>query len=148
MLTFASSAQLVLADGYPGSQGARNVSLEAGAVSFERFDRHTSRSLGRERLAVPHERLSLRLTDGKTKVPVRDAWISVRVGVGYDVAVRTTPGSDGLVRLPAINADYSTLHIKVPGEGTAVLFNLPKHRQPVEVVLARADDGLTATVIK
>lgn len=51
--------QLVLADGYPGSQGARRVVMGSdGIVSFERFQRAGDRPLGTEAVKIPRPTLS------------------------------------------------------------------------------------------
>ena len=138
--------QLVLADGYPGSQGARHVVLQPdGVVSFERYDRATGRALGAEAAAIPVRRLSMRMTWADTHEPVSDAWVSVRAAYGNDVAVRTTPGADGLVRLPAIAAGpFRAVHISIPGTGTAVLLDVPITDRPLEVALSRQSGRLVA----
>jgi hypothetical protein len=58
---------LVHADGYPGSQGARDVTLGTdGRITFERFERATNRSLGRESTAIP-----LGLSSSRAAPPLR-----------------------------------------------------------------------------
>ena len=138
--------QLVPADGYPGSQGARNVVLRPdGVVSFERFDRATNRALGAETAAIPRPRLSLQMSWAETNVPVNDAWVSVTVADGNEIAVRTTPGADGLVRLPAIAAGpFRTVHISIPGVGVAVLSDVSVTERPLEVKLTRQSGRLAA----
>ena len=138
--------QIVAADGYPGSQGARHVVLQPdGAVSFERFERATGRALGTETAATPVSRLSMRMIWADTQEPVNDAWVSVRVADGTDVAVRTTPGTDGLVRLPAIAAGpFRAVHISIPGMGTAVLLDVAVTDRPLEVKLFRQSGRLIA----
>jgi hypothetical protein len=61
---------LVKADGYPGSQGARDVSFgdDGRVVSFERFERGTNRSLGREAISSAGERLHIG-SRGRAKGP-------------------------------------------------------------------------------
>jgi len=138
--------QLVLADGYPGSQGAREVMLgDDGIVSFERFERGANRALGRETVTIPAGRLSLRMTWADRNTPVTDAWVSVRVADGNDIALRTTAGSDGLVRLPAIGAGpFRAVHITVPGVGVAVLLNVSIRERPLLVRLSVQSGRLVA----
>ena len=138
--------QLVLEDGSPGSQGARHVVLQPdGVVAFERFERATDRALGTETAAIPVRRLSMRMNWADTRGPVNDAWVSVRVADGNDVSVRTTPGADGLVRLPAIAAGpFRAVHISIPGMGTAVLLDVPITDRPLEVTLSRQSGRLVA----
>jgi hypothetical protein len=138
--------QLVLADGYPGSQGARKVVLRPdGVVSFERFERATDRALGTETATIPGPRLSLRMSWAETNAPVNDAWVSVTVAYGNSVGVRTTPGADGLVRLPAIAAGpFGAVHISIPGVGVAVLSNVPVTERPLKVKLTRQSGRLVA----
>jgi hypothetical protein len=58
---------LVHADGYPGSQGARDVTLGTdGRITIERFERATNRSLGRESTAIP-----LGLSSSRAAPPLR-----------------------------------------------------------------------------
>jgi hypothetical protein len=138
--------QLVFADGYPGSYGARDIVFRPnGDVSFERFERKGGRPLGRETVTIPGRRLSLRMTWAETKQPVDNAWVSVRVAEGNDVAVRTTPGPDGLVRLPAIaEGPFRAIHISVPGVGVAVLLNVSIGERPLEVRLSKQSGRLVA----
>lgn len=122
---------LVKADGYPGSQGARDIVLGAGGrVSFERFERAGNRSLGRETAAIPTERLSLRVTWDDAGTPVKDAWVRVRLADGNTVSIRISPAADGSVRLPSIE-------VTVPGAaGTATLRDVRITRNPLEVGLS------------
>ena len=137
---------LVRADGYPGSQGARHVVLQPdGVVSFERYDRATGRALGAETAAIPVRRLSMRMSWADTHEPVSDAWVSVRLADGNEVSMRTTPGADGLVRLPAIAAGpFRAVHISIPGTGIAVLLDVPITDRPLEVALSRQSGRLVA----
>jgi len=138
--------QLVLANGYPGSQGARKVVMEsAGRVSFERYRRRDGSPLGTETVAIPSRRLSLRMTWAETKQPVENAWVSVRVADGNDFSVRTTPGPDGLVRLPAIaEGPFRAIHISLPGVGVAVLLNVSLGERPLEVRLSKQSGRVVA----
>ena len=96
-------------------------------------------------MAIPSRRLSLRMTWAETKQPVENAWVSVRVAEGNDVAVRTTPGADGLVRLPAIaEGPFRAIHISVPGVGVAVLLNVSIGESPLEVRLSKQSGRLVA----
>ncbi len=85
---------LVKADGYPGSQGARDVRFgdDGRVVSFERFERGSNRSLGREATSIAAERLSLRITwDGDGTI-VGEAWVRVRLTDGRDVSIPPSRG--------------------------------------------------------
>ena len=132
---------LVRADGYPGSEGARHVVLDDGgrAVSFERFERASGRALASERVGVPGPRLSLHITWAGASTSVPDAWVSVRLADGREVSIRTTPGADGLVRLPAIDAGPVPLvHVKAAGSTTwTILREVEVGGDPVRVELRR-----------
>jgi len=139
--------QLVTADGYPGSQGARNVTIgPGGVVSFERFDRTSSRSWGAETVTVPDCRLSLAIRWADSGALVTDAWVSVRIADGNDVSVRATPGLDGLVRLPAIApGPFRAVHIGIRGIGAAVLLDVPVTERPLLVRLTKRTGRLVAS---
>jgi hypothetical protein len=80
-----------------------------------------------------------------TNAAVNDAWVRVTVVSGNEVAVRTTPGTDGIVRLPAIDAGpFRAVHISVPGVGVAVLLNVSITERPLEVNLSRQSGRLVA----
>lgn len=78
---------------------------------------------------------------------MEDASVSVRVAEGDDVTVRTTPGPDGLVRLPAIaEGPFRAVRVSVPGVGVAVLLNVSVGENPLEVRLSRQSGRLVALV--
>lgn len=132
---------LVKADGYPGRQGARDVSFggDGRVVSFERFERGSNRSLGREATSIAGERLSLQIIWEGDGTAVREAWVSVRLADGREVGVLTRPGTDGVVRLPAIGAGpFAYVEIGVPGvTRTAILRTVRITPDPLEVRLIR-----------
>jgi hypothetical protein len=130
---------LVKADGYPGSQGARDVSFDGRAVSFERFERGSNRSLGREAASIAEERLALRVTWDGDGSAVKGAWVHVRLADGREVTIPTEPGTDGVVRLPAIDrGPFAYVEIVVPGVArTAILRDVRITPDPVAVRLVR-----------
>jgi hypothetical protein len=132
---------LVAADGYPGSEGARNVVFEdAGRlVTFQRFERASGRAVAEEQVVVTRTRLSLRMTWTGTNTPVPQAWVRVRLADGRVVDVLATPGGDGLVRLPAIaEGPFAFVEIGAPGSvRTTVLREVGIGPEPVGVGLSR-----------
>lgn len=132
---------LAVADGYPGSMGARAVAFtdDGRAIAFERFNRRSGRGSGVETVPIPQERLSMRITWAGAKEPVLNAWVSVRLANGNEVTVMTTPGADGLVRLPAITSGpFAFIHVVVPGlSSVAVLRDVSIQSEPVDVELRR-----------
>ncbi len=132
---------LVKADGYPGSQGARDVRFGADGrvVSFERFERGSNRSLGREATSIAAERLSLRITWDSDEAVVGEAWVRVRLTDGRDVSIPARSGSDGVVRLPAIDAGpFASVEIIVPGVSrTALLREVRITPDPIAVTIFR-----------
>jgi hypothetical protein len=134
---------LVGRDGYPGSLEVRNVAFEDAdgtAVSFDRYARATAdlpaRFLGRDRVAIPADRLRMRLTTSGGAA-VERAFARVGLGDGKQVDVPIIPGADGVAALAAIaEGPFPVVEIGLPGQPRIVLLeNVHIATAPLEVVL-------------
>jgi hypothetical protein len=155
---------LVKADGYPGTQEARQVvfSRDGTTLTFERVDRATrmlriragetivaplasisqarpsdrpARSRGSETLRIPTVRLQLRLTTAEGRPAATPVWVKLVTPDGREVQVPAQSDRDGVVRLPACDdGPFDVVEIRREGRST-VLRNVSVGAAPVPVIV-------------